>query len=340
MLTKCLVRYGLIGALVAGAGLAVAGPDRMSALWQQTRSVINGQIDKAIEDPIALRQQLKSLEGQYPTRIADVRGDLAELKTQVAQLNRDLIVSHRVAELAAADFDTLHDMIARAEAAQTEAGTRLTSVSLTDGTPQIEAAPSAIVRINFNNETLTMDQAYAKAQRIQQVQSAYTSRGTDIERDLGYLAQQDQRLTQVLGQLETEHTEFQAQMWQLDRQVDSISRNQRLIDVMKKRQDTIEEHGRYRAHSLDQVQSRFAEIRAKQEAMLDTMGKGQTTSNYEDRAKIDLDGKMRDQAGAKARENKTSLPAPKPTVIEINPRNDRVPSQSEQPLPKSIPTRT
>ncbi|MDX2119077.1 MAG: hypothetical protein SFY96_12930 [Planctomycetota bacterium] len=340
MFTKSLVRFGLIGALVAGAGLAVAGPDRLSALWQQTRNVINGQIDKAIEDPVALRQQLKSLEGEYPTRIADVRGDLAELKTQVAQLNRDLTVSHRVAELAASDLDTLHDMIGRAETAQTEAGTRLTSATLSDGTPLVDAAPAAVVRINFGNETLTLDQAYAKAQRIQQVQSAYAQRGVDIERDLGYLAQQEQRLTQVLGQLEQEHTEFQAQMWQLDRQVDSISRNQRLIDVMAKRQASIEEHGRYRATSLDQVQARFAEIRAKQEAMLDTMGKGQTSTNYEDRAKIDLDAKMRDQAGAKARENRGTLPPPKPTVIEINPRNDRAPSQSEQPLPKATPTRT
>jgi hypothetical protein len=106
---------------------------------------------------------------------------------------------------------------------------------------------------------------------------------------MGYLQQQEQRLTALLGQLETEHTEFQTQMWALDRQVDQISRNDRLIELMEKRQTTIEDNSRYSASSLDQIAGRFADIRARQEAKLETLGTSTSTSNYEDRAKFDLD---------------------------------------------------
>jgi hypothetical protein len=78
-------------------------------------------------------------------------------------------------------------------------------------------------------------------------------------------------------------------MWALDRQVDSIARNDRMIEMMQKRQNTIDEHSRYSAHSLDQVQARFADIRAKQEAKLEAYSGSNNGLNYEDKAKYDLD---------------------------------------------------
>ena len=90
--SKAIVRYTIITGLVGGAACLVAGPDRLSALAAQTRGKINAEIDKHIEDPIALRSQLRSLEGQYPERIASVRGDLAELREQATQLKRELEV--------------------------------------------------------------------------------------------------------------------------------------------------------------------------------------------------------------------------------------------------------
>ena len=77
---KGLVRYGLIAGLVAGAGVVVAGPERVSALLTQTHDSIHAQIDKCVKDPVALRAQLRKLEGQYPARIAEVRASLPALK--------------------------------------------------------------------------------------------------------------------------------------------------------------------------------------------------------------------------------------------------------------------
>lgn len=272
MFGKAVVRYTVIAGLVGGAAALVAGPDRLGVLVAQTRGKINSEIDKHIEDPIALRAQLKSLEGKYPERIAEVRGDLAELKEQQSQLNRELEISDRVVELSRGDLETMDGMLSHAETLQSANGDH-------------------VVRVAFNNESLDLKDAYGKANKIRQVHTAYVSRIADINRDLGYLTQQEQRLTGLLEQLNNEHQEYQAKMWTLDRQVDSIARNDRMIDMMEKRQRTLDEQSRYSAGSLDQVQTRLADIRAKQEAKLEAYAGASNGLNYEDRAKFDLDAK-------------------------------------------------
>lgn len=270
-LTKTLIRIGVVGTIVGAGTLLVAGPDRVGALLQQARSTVHTAIDGAIDDPVALRAQLRKLEGQYPEKIAEVRGDLAELREQRAQLERDLEVGARVVRLAEADLTDLGALIARAEQ------TRQTR----DG--------YAVVRVRFDNRALDLDQAYARATNIRNLRDAYAARNGDTERDLGFLGEQEQRLSELLAQLETERAEFQSQIYQLDRQVDAIARNDRMIDMMERRQETIDKHSRYRVASLDQLRGRFADMRAQQEARLQTLAASTQSTSYEDRAKMELD---------------------------------------------------
>jgi rod shape-determining protein MreB len=193
---KSIVRYGVITALAGGAAVLIAGPDRVGAILHQTREKINTTIDANIKDPVALRAQLRSLEKEYPERIGEVRGDLAELREQKSQLERDLEVSRRVVALADADLSQLQPLLAKAEAHATQ----VIGVSTSPSVP--------VVRVVFGHESLSMDEAYAKAQRMQQVRGAYASRAGDIERDLGYIGQQEGRLGELLTQLETEHASF------------------------------------------------------------------------------------------------------------------------------------
>lgn len=278
-MVKGMVRFGVIAGLAGGALVLIAGPEQAAALFRQTRDEVRDQVGRSIKDPVALRAQLRSLEEEYPRRIAAVRGDLAELREQKSQLTRELAVSERVIELAQADLAQLQELIGRAESAAPS------------GVETVSYAQPPVVRIVFNNETLDLPQAYARGTKIQQVLGTYTARVSDIHRDMGYLEQQESRLSGLLTQLENEHAQFQTQIWHLDRQVDSIARNDRMIEMMRKRQRTIDEQSRYRAHSLEQVQARFAEIRAKQEAQLESFGRVQEGANYEDRAKIDLEAR-------------------------------------------------
>lgn len=293
--TRCIVRSALILALVGGATVAVAGPHRVAAVFQQAKQKINSGIDNHIEDPVALRAQLRELEGQYPQRIADVRGDLAELEAQVGQLTRELSVSQRVVALADEDLLQVQDLLAKAEEA------RVQNVG-------------HVIRVRLDNQSMDLEQVYSKANSISQSRSAYASRASDIERDLGLLSQQRDRLSTLLNQLETERAEFQAQLWTLDRQVDAIARNDRMIELMSKRQETLDRVSRYEVASLDQLTGKMADIRARQESELQALSAQGGASTYEQRAKMQLDIEA----------SKPGLISParievKPPVLEITP---------------------
>jgi chromosome segregation ATPase len=293
---KTLIRTAVITGLAGGAAVIVAGPDRVGALVSQARGNINGVIDRAIDDPVALRAQIRSLEQQYPEKIAEVRADLAELKQQTTQLTQERQLSERVVALADRDLGQMHGLLARAEEAQTD---------------------GAVVRVVFNNEPVELDDAYAKASRMQQVKEAHAARLADIDRDAGYLKEQESRLSDLLTQLETEQASFQSQLWQLDRQIDAIARNERMIEMVEKRNETIDRHSRYRSDSLEQLNAKFSQIRSKQEARLQSITSNRSMTNYEDRARIELDA--RNFTGGSNLGKPTNSVEIKPPVLDIRP---------------------
>jgi chromosome segregation ATPase len=285
---KGLVRVGVIGVVLGGAVLVVANTPRGRAVFHQVRGNINAKIDANITDPVALRVQLRDLAEQYPKRIADVRGDLAELREQIAQLNRESEVADRVVGLADGDLDKLQSALAQAEDASIQ---------------QVSMGEARQILIVFKADKLDMESAYNKVTEITNTRNAYSARSEDIERDLGYLGQQEDRLTTLLNKLETERQTFQTQLWELDRKVDAVARNDRMIEIMQKRQKSIDEQSRYRAASLDQITSHLADIKAKQEAKLAGLVADQSRENYEDSAKAQIDrelsAKQRAEAGLK-----------------------------------------
>lgn len=298
---RIAVISGAVGALGIGAATLVAGPDRVGAFFTQARSKVNACIDSQITDPVALRAQLRDLQAQYPERIGQVRSDLAQLREQRAQLERDLAVSNRVVALADQDSDKLTSALDHANSAT------VTNVAL--------GVEHEIV-IVFRNERINTDAATAKLNQVNATRNAYAARAADIERDLGYLTQQENQLSTLLNKLESEQTAFQTQLFDLDRQIDAISRNDRMIDVMASRQRTLDEQSRYRAASLDQINSKLADIRAKQEAQLASLANVAEHFSYEDAAKSQLD---REGASASTRRVPKATPRIAPTVIEIDP---------------------
>eukprot|EP01025_Chloroclados_australasicus_P037418 TRINITY_DN38200_c0_g1_i2.p3 TRINITY_DN38200_c0_g1~~TRINITY_DN38200_c0_g1_i2.p3 ORF type:complete len:168 (-),score=32.23 TRINITY_DN38200_c0_g1_i2:44-547(-) len=119
---KTIIRVGVIGTLVGGGLIAVAGPERVGAALTQARDTVNDTIDRNIDDPVKMRAQLRKLESQYPERITRVRQDLATLDTQTAEYERELAVAERVVELAQADLEAMHGLFDRAEHARAQAG--------------------------------------------------------------------------------------------------------------------------------------------------------------------------------------------------------------------------
>ena len=268
---KTLFKLLVATVLLGGAVALIAGPDRVGAVVHQAHASINQVIDENISDPVALRQQLHKLEKEYPSRIAAIRGDLAELQEQKRQLQREQAISSRVVQLAEKDRSELEGELAVAERRVTDELAR---------------------PVSYRSQAIPAAQAQRLRARVEQTQHtilAYSSRAQDAERDLGYLAQQEARLESLLAQVEGEHAQFRAQLLQLDRQVDAVARNERLISLMEKRQKTIEQLSRYEAGSLDHLQGRLAEIRSRQEAQLEILATADATTDYEDRARFEID---------------------------------------------------
>jgi len=303
---KTVVRAAVVTAVVGGVAVAVAGPDSVRAFIHQARHNVRKAVDSQVSDPVALRAQLRSLEEQYPQKIEEVQGDLAELNGQINQLDRDLAVAKQVVAMAEVDLTQMQGVLAKAEETRTQ--------GVSQGLLQE-------VRVRFDGDhALKLEDAYAKANRLNQLRNAYATRVPDLERDLGYLGQQKERLESLLSQLKNERSEFQAQLWSLDYQVDAISRNDRMIDIMAKRQATIESHSRYEAGSLDQITTRLADIRAKQESKLEMFNQNTDIKNYESAAKYLLDGQQATKPN-QLRFNKPKTIEVGPSVIEIGPEH-------------------
>ena len=269
-LVKTIIRVGVIGALVGGGLIAVAGPERVGAALSQARSTVNDAIDRSIDDPVKMRTQLRQLEAQYPERIGRVRQDLASLDTQSAEYERELAVARRVVELAQADLDQMQGLFARAQDVKAQAGA------------------GAIVRVSFNGSSLDLSEAQARAAQIAKTRDAYAVEAQTIARDLDLLGKQRGRLTDLLAKLESERTQFQSELWRLNQQIDAIARNDRMIGMMEARQKTLDELGPYKAHSIDQVRDRLAQVRAQQEQKLESLATGEKELSYEDRAKLSI----------------------------------------------------
>ncbi len=298
---KTVVRGVVITALAGGVLVAVAGPQRAHAMFNQTRGGIIGVIDNNIDDPVLLRAQVKKLEAQYPGKIAEVRADLSEVQTQIAQLEREMQIATKVVALASNDLSVVDSQIAQARVTQS-------------------ANPGAIVRISFNNKPVDLDDAYAKRQQIEQTQSLYATRAQDLSIDLGYLNDQEAQLADLLDRLVAEQSEFQAKLFQLDAQIDTIARNDRLIEMMEDRQDTIDAHSRFQANSLDQLNGRLSNIRTEQRARLEAIAGRDNSRNYVDEAQylIDQEGRVQDFDHEPQEFNI------EPTIIEITPEDTAV----------------
>lgn len=262
----------LLGIALAGGTYMIAGPARTQAVLGKVQSDLREKIDRAIDDPTALRARLGQLEREYPERIAQVRGDLAELEEQIRQLRREEAISARVVELVDQDLARLEPQVQEAGAALARTG-------------EVRAA-----LVRFDDQVYGLERASAKLTQLRQTRVAHQSRAADAAHDLTYLEQQAVRLRQLADQLEAERAQFQMQLWQLERQVDSIARNQRLIALLEKRNRTLEECSRFDVVSLDQVTAKLSQLRQRQEAQLDVLANHPRQSGYEEAARLELEG--------------------------------------------------
>ena len=263
---------GLVALAGAGA-FAVVGKERTHAVAREVHSHILEAVDKNIDDPAALRTQLREMEQEYPKRIAQVQGDLAELRSEMRSLERERAISERVVALAEQDLARLEGQMA---------------AQLQDDTTAGAGHVVPVRAVAIGGQVYSPARARARVKQVQNTRIAYANRSADAEHDLLYLEKQAGRLEELLAKLEGERAEFQSQIMRLSRDIDSIARNDRLIKLIEKRNRTIDECSRYESVSLEQITGRLADIKSRQEAELDFLANAQEEADYEDLARMQL----------------------------------------------------
>lgn len=309
-MTKTAVRVVAVGGLLTGAAVLIAGPHRVMALAGMARDQVVTGIDAAVGDPVALRAQIRELEEQYPKRIGEVRSELAEVRSQIQSLERDRAVAEKVVAMAEQDLVEMKGLLGKAETARAE-------------------APAAVINVRFSNQSLSLDQAYSRATNINNTLTAYSSRIADADRDLEFLRTQAGRLEEMLGTLETERAQFQAQIWQLDGQIEMIARNDKLIELVEKRTASMDRFDKFEAVSLDHVTTRIAKIRAEQEARLQALANHSKGDDYETKARTMINAENAARAVFERAQNQS---APK-TSIEVTPEGAKTKTSGAQPGP-------
>lgn len=255
---------------MAGAGAyALMGKHRAGAVVHEIQDNLLESIDAHLDNPALMRTQLRDLEREYPERIAQVQSDLAEIRHEIKDLEQETAVSQRVVALADQDLERLATQVAA----------------------QVPSEPGIQrISLRFDDENHAVDSAHTQLQRVRATRTAYAARAADARHDLGYLTKQAERLEELLAKLQGEQTEFRAQVVGLNRQIDAIARNDRLLELLEKRNKTIEECSRYEAVSLDQITSRLDQIKGKQEASLDLYANEERATDYEALARQQIAG--------------------------------------------------
>ncbi|MDB2576706.1 hypothetical protein N9Z54_05815 [Planctomycetota bacterium] len=263
-LFKTLFRTAVIGtalaAAVVGGTAMLVGPERVGAMADQVQGQLQLHFDHNIDDPVAMRRQIAEVAKEYPERIRAVRGDLHTLQEEVARLERERAVSQRVVALVDRDLALLVPAVHEAAAS---------------GVPKAQLAA-----VRFGEEVISFRRATAKMREIERTRSAHEARSADAAHNLKYLRTQEERFVELLDELEGEHAQFQAQLVQLNNEVESIARNERLIDMLGQRQQTLDEAGRYDAVSFEHITGTLERKRAEQEAELDQLAAGARAQDY------------------------------------------------------------
>ena len=264
---RTIFRTALIGGLAAG-GLALAFPDKAVHVFHGMKHRVNAVVAEATDDPVVLRRQLQELADELPEKIAELYGEVSEVDAQIAMITRDTEIAEGVIALTTEDLKQLDDKLAQAAA----------------------VGRNGTVAIHFKGSRFDVRDARGEFNRINEIRLAYQDRLAANQNDLKYLSEQKARLTDVVTKLEQEEATIEAQMWQIDRKIAAISRNEKLADQLEDREDAMQEYDtRFDASSLAQIQAKLRKWETEVGARLQRFDRKIERDDYEQRVIFELD---------------------------------------------------
>ena len=184
---KTIVRWTIVGGLALGGITLIIGPQRVASAFGSIQNQANALVDEYIdvEEAQALRTRLYELAEAYPDRIAEIRGEIARVETQLDQFAHDADVARRVVAMTGSDLEQLALKVQSAE------HHGIHSVSLVKG-----------------DSGVNLDVAYREGRRIKGIRETYQERLVSDQRQVDMLQTQRERLTTLLDQIEHEFADY------------------------------------------------------------------------------------------------------------------------------------
>jgi chromosome segregation ATPase len=268
-ITRCIVRWGLVSGLALGGMTLLVGPQRMHASLHHVRTQVQGVVDMCVDNPEALRRQLEELADEYPERIEEVSKELAIVDTHIDEIQSDLRKSTLVVSAMTDDLGLLKRGVEQANAKRAEG--------------------IMYVKLELDGMRLSPEQAINEASRLLGARESYQDRIEFDQRQLVFLQEQREALSEALTGLEGEFASFEAKMWQLDREIDAIERNERLIELTKRQQQTLDSYNKFeKVGNFRQIESKLAQLRTVQDAQMQVLRERAFQRDYEAQAEMQI----------------------------------------------------
>jgi len=259
------LKYAAIPLVVLFAGgAAVFGPYRVQELCRYVKETAAENLDDMIPDEVELRHDMEKLREEYPARIAELKSMSDEIARQLAEVERDRSLCREVLTLCGEDLEELRPKLE---------------------TPN-QDVPAAVMKVEFRGAVFTRTEAAERSRKILDIKELYEARLAAANGSVDLLESERARLRAELVELQKEYDQFIAGYRGLERQIDLLRHNEKLIEIAsrKERLGRLDSAGWVR--SLDAVQRAIERRRTEQEERLRSLKVGNPAAEYEARARV------------------------------------------------------
>jgi chromosome segregation ATPase len=262
-LTRSL-KYSVVLVLVLVSAGAIFGPGRVQEVLRYLKATAVRNVDGMIPDEVKLRNDIEKLREEYPRRIAELKSMLNELSRGLQEMEEDRGLCREVLALCDEDLGQLRP----------GAGAQGT------------APPALPARIEFRGASFSHEEALERGRKVLEIKDLYEARLKSATASVDLLQSEREALSAELGRLRREYDGFIAQYRGLEREIDLLKHNQRLIEIACRRErlDRLDPASWLR--SLDSIKAAIERRKTEQQERLRGFKSGNPVAEYETRARV------------------------------------------------------
>jgi chromosome segregation ATPase len=259
---RSIIKWGVIGGLGVVALIAVVGTTRVKTAFWSVRDHIRSNMDELVDTRVALEHEVDKLKEEYPQRIAEIRIQQISVDRDIANCEKQLHLSEEAMAVALGDLEVLRE---RLDSTDADA----------DG-----------VTIQFRAARLSRGAALDRAADAADYAKSYEERAMDLRKERKLLYDEKTRLAAERASLEQEYARFQAEIETIGRDIDSLERKKKLVQLAERRRGESEDIFSDRASSLGVLKDRIARKKIELEEKLKGLNSFGGSNEYETRARM------------------------------------------------------